>query len=145
MDTELVRPSAITGITVSILTPALLTATTDLTGSWAELSLEPGPGTTATGDADSTDAVDGATVAVSMGATTMADENTTLGDAAIPAAATVADMPTARSGVVTPAVVSVEVSTAVAVGSADNGCSDNGCSDSSREITPAVANAASRF
>jgi hypothetical protein len=51
--------------------------------------------------------VDGATVAVSMGATTMADENTTLGDAAIPAAATVADMPTARSGVVTPAVVSV--------------------------------------
>ena len=102
--------------------------------------MEPGPGITATGDADSTDGVDGATVAVSMGATTMADENTTLGDAAIPAAATVADMPTARSGVVTPAVVSVEVSTAVAVGSADNGCSDL-----SREINPAVANAASRF
>jgi hypothetical protein len=70
----------------------------------------------------------------------MADENTTLGDAAIPAAATVADMPTARSGVVTPAVVSVEVSTAVAVGSADNGCSDL-----SREINLTVANAASRF
>src|SRR6266851_10220623 len=104
--------------------PVLLTATTDLTGSWAELSLEPGPGTTATGDADSTDAVDGATVAVSMGATTMADVNTTLGDAAIPAAAMVADMPTARTAVVTPGVVSVEVSTAVAVDSADSGCSE---------------------
>src|SRR5260370_4997815 len=103
MDTELVLPSAITGITVSILTPALLTATTDLTGSWAEFSLEPGHGTTATGDADSTDAVDGATVAVSVGATTMADENTTVVGSAIDAEATVADMPTARTAMVTPA------------------------------------------
>ena len=95
--------------------------------------MEPGHGTTATGDADSTDAVDGATVAVSMEATTMAEENTSAVDAAITAEATVADMPAARTAMVTRAVVSVELSTAVAVDStvavtmaadADNSCSN---------------------
>jgi hypothetical protein len=116
---------------VSILTPALLTATTDLTGSWAESSLEPGHGTTATGDVDSTDAVDGATLAVSMVAITMADESTTAVDAAMTAEAMVADMPAARTAMVTRAVVSVEVSTAVdstvavaMAADADNGCSN---------------------
>ena len=131
--TLLDRQYAATGTTIIIPTLAHLTATTDLTGSWAEFSLEPGHGTTATGDADSTDAVDGATVAVSMDATTMADENTSAVDAAMTAEATVADMPAARTAMVTRAVVSVELSTAVAVDStvavamaadADNSCSN---------------------
>jgi len=54
----------------------------------------------------------------------MADENTTVVDAAITVEGTVADMPMARTAEVTPAVVSVEVSTAVAVDSADSGCSE---------------------
>jgi hypothetical protein len=68
-----------------------------------------------------------------MDATTMADESTTVVDAAITVEATVADMPTARTAMVTPAVVSAEVYTEGAVDStvavamaadADNSCSD---------------------
>jgi len=68
-----------------------------------------------------------------MDAITMADENTSAVDAAITAEATVADMPAARTAMVMRAVVSVELSTAVAVDStvavtmaadADNSCSN---------------------
>jgi hypothetical protein len=61
----------------------------------------------------------------------MADENTTAVDAAITAEATVADMPAARTAMVTRAVVSVEVSAAVdstvevaMAADADNRCSN---------------------
>jgi hypothetical protein len=69
-----------------------------------------------------------------MHATTIADEDTTPVEAAIIAEATVADMPAARTAMVTPVVVSAEVSTEVAVDStvavpmaadADNRCSDS--------------------
>ena len=95
--------------------------------------MEPGRGTTVIGDAASTDAVVGATVAASMDAATMGGEETTAVDAAITAEATVADTPAVRTVAVTQGVVSVEVSTVVAVDStvavpmaadADNRCSD---------------------
>ena len=95
--------------------------------------MEPGRGTTATGDGASTGAVDGAMLAVSGDATTMADEDTMPVDAAITAETTVAGMTAARTVMFTPAVVSAEVSTEVAVDStvavaiaadADNSCSD---------------------
>jgi len=63
----------------------------------------------------------------------MAEENTSAVDAAITAEATVADMTAARTAMVTRTVVSVELSTAVAVDStvavamaadADNRCSN---------------------
>ena len=95
--------------------------------------MEPGRGTTATGDVASTGAVDGATLAVSRDVATMADEGTMRVDAAITAETTVAGMTAARTAMVTPAVVSAEVSTEVAVdftvavamaADADNSCSD---------------------
>ena len=94
--------------------------------------MEPGRGTTATGDVASTGAVVGATVTASMDATTMRGEDTTALDAAITAEATVADMPAAPTVMVTPEVVLAEVFTEVAVDStvavpvaadADNTCS----------------------
>ena len=95
--------------------------------------MAPGRGTTATGDVASTGEVVGATVTASMDATTMRGEDTTALDAAITAEATVADMPAAPTAMVTPEVVSAEVSTVVEVDStvavamvadADNSCSN---------------------
>ena len=95
--------------------------------------MELGRDTTATGDVASTGAVDGATLAVSRDAATMAGEDTMRVDAATTAQATVAGMTAARTAMVTPAVVSAEVSTEGAVDStvavamaadADNTCSD---------------------
>src|SRR3981081_1387008 len=109
MDMWLVRRPVLTVTTITILTPARLTATTDLAGSRAEFSLVPGPGTTAIGEADteganSTDAVDGAMIAASVSAASMAAEDTTAANAATTAEATVPDMPAARTVAATPGV-----------------------------------------
>jgi hypothetical protein len=93
--------------TITILTPAHLTATMDLTGSQAECSLEPDRGTTAIGDAatgeaaitdaDTTDVADGTTTAAFMSATTIGAEDTTEANGILTTAATVADMAAART------------------------------------------------
>jgi hypothetical protein len=145
MDMWSVRRPVLTVTTITILTPARLTATTDLAGSRAEFSLVPGPGTTAIGEKDTeganSTAADGAAIAASVSTITMAAEDTMAANAATTAEATVADMPAAHTAAVMHEAASVEVSIAAevevstaveedsTVAAAAPADTDNSCSD----------------